>query len=104
MPWRCCTSEHKKMNSKVLVYRGEGAGWRSVKSTCESVERLLSGPLRPLIKPLQVTTFPCIGSQALGRINFALNCGLALCCMWCPQQQHGVARYFHADRDGWDLD
>jgi hypothetical protein len=45
----------KNMNGKVLVYRGEGAGWRSVKSTCETVERLLSGPLRPLIKSLQVT-------------------------------------------------
>lgn len=35
---------------KVLVYRGEGAGWRSVRSAHESVERLLAGPLlRPLL-------------------------------------------------------
>jgi hypothetical protein len=42
------------MDRSVLVYRGEGAGWRSVRSTVDSVQRLLSGPLKPYIKPLKV--------------------------------------------------
>lgn len=40
--------------SGVLVYRGEGAGWRSIRSAADSVQRLLLGPLKPFIKPLKV--------------------------------------------------
>lgn len=54
----------------VLVYRGEGAGWRSVKSTCENVERLLlTGPLRRFVKRVKVnqahvTSLQCSSSTA----------------------------------------